>query len=60
MKANQIKYERGDVWVLEKDGAFYVMITGVTHSTSDSAYETLELAIIRCDYLATRRAPKKG
>ena len=60
MKVKQIKYERGDVWVLEQDNVFYVMLTGVTHSTSDSAYETLELAIVRCDYLATRRALKKG
>lgn len=55
IKANQIKHENGKFWVLEvKKGVYQVMKTCLTHSTCDSAYNDLSLAICRCDYLAKR------
>lgn len=54
IKEKDIMHENGKFWVLRKDGVFYVMVSGVTHSSSDSAYEDLSLAICRCDYLANR------
>lgn len=51
---SDIKHENGKYWVLEKRGIFYVMISGVTCATSDSAYDDLSLAVARCDYLARR------
>ncbi|AAP48740.1 hypothetical protein SP6_1 [Salmonella phage SP6] len=55
LKETQIKHENGKYWVLEvKKGMYQVMISGLTHSTCDSAYNDLSLAIYRCDYLAKR------
>lgn len=55
IKENQIKHENGKFWVLEaKKGVYQVMRTCSTHSTCDSAYNDLSLAIYRCDYLAKR------
>lgn len=55
LKENQIKHENGKYWVLEvKIGFYQVMISGLTNSTCDSAYNDLSLAIYRCDYLAKR------
>lgn len=31
---------------------YHVWVPGLTHSTVDSAYKDLSLAITRCDYLA--------
>ena len=56
IKEKDIMHENGKFWVLRKGGVFYVMVAGVTHSSSDSAYEDLSLAIYRCDYLARRVA----
>ena len=57
-----MSYKERDIhWVLDTGKAYAVMIAGVTHSTSESAYERtpggLSLAIARCDYLA-RSGPK--
>lgn len=57
IREKDIMHENGRFWVLARDGVFYVMVSVVTHSSSDSAYEDLSLAIRRCDYLA-RRATK--
>lgn len=55
IKENQIKHENGKFWVLEvKKGIYQVMVSGLTCSTCDSAYDDLSLAIYRCDYLARR------
>lgn len=56
IKEKDIMHENGKFWVLRKGGVFYVMVAEVTHSSSDSAYEDLSLAIYRCDYLARRVA----
>lgn len=56
IKEKDIMHENGKFWVLRKGGVFYVMVAEVTHSSSDSAYEDLSLAIYRCDYLARRAA----
>lgn len=34
------------------------MVSGVTHSVSESSYSQLDLAITRCDYLASRTMKK--
>lgn len=34
---------------------FHVWIPGSTHSTCDSAYNEISLAIARCNYLSKRR-----
>lgn len=55
MKARDIKHENGKYWVLAQSGVFYVMrVTGVVASISESAYDALDLAVTRCDYLANR------
>lgn len=55
IKEDQIKHENGKVWVFEvKSGVYQVMVSGLTHSTCDSTYNDLSLAIYRCDYLAKR------
>ena len=57
-KESQIMHENGRYWVLDTGKAYAVMAAGVTHSTSDSAYERspdgLSIAIARCNYLAKR------
>ena len=58
---SDIVYENGAAWVLKdtKQQAYIVFVTGVTHSTSDSAYaldpDGLSLAIARADYLSKRK-----
>lgn len=52
IKEKDIKHENGRFWVLHKSRVFYVMRSKDTHSVSDSAYATLDLAVARCDYLA--------
>jgi hypothetical protein len=55
-KVKDIKHENGDYWVLDNKESYVVFKTGITHSTSDSAYEHsedgLSIAIARCNYLA--------
>lgn len=57
-KEKDIKHEAGRFWVLDTDKTYAVMVTGVTHSTSESTYERtddgLSLAVARCNYLATK------
>lgn len=57
-KESQIKHESGKYWVLDTGKSYAVMAIGVTHSTTDSAYERsddgLSIAIARCNYLAKR------
>lgn len=57
-KEKNIMHENGKFWVLKNKQGFHVMISGVTHSVSDSSYEQLDLAIARCDYLANRAMKK--
>lgn len=52
LKEKDIAYENGNFWILAHKKGFHVMRSGATHSVCDSAYETLELAKVRCDYLA--------
>lgn len=54
LKEKDIAYENGKFWVLKNKDGFHVMISGITHSVSDSSYRQLDLAIARCDYLARR------
>lgn len=64
MKERDIVYSNTPAWVFAdpKQRAYIVMEDGLTHATSDSAYELsddgLSIAKARCDYLAKRR--KKG
>jgi len=61
-KIKDIKYENGRFWVLDTGKAYAVMVNGITHSESDSAYERtddgLSIAVARCNYLASRPAGK--
>lgn len=41
----------------KKDPAYHVWAPGVTHSTCDSAYRDITLAVCRCNYLANRIKP---
>ena len=60
-REKDIKHEAhgGRYWVLDTGKAYAGMVVGVTHSTSDSAYERtpdgLSIAVARCNYLAARR-----
>lgn len=51
-----IKHETSSHWVLydRKDGSYTVYKKGLTHSTADSSYRELELAVYRCNYLTER------
>jgi hypothetical protein len=64
MRESDIKHEAGRYWVGCTRRAYVVYVTGVTHSTSDSAYERnddgLSIAIARCDYLAKRDEDKSA
>jgi len=55
-----ILHSRRGYWVsnegTKENPSFHVWIPGITHSTVDSAYSDLSLAIARCDYLAFNRA----
>lgn len=37
---------------------FHVWIPGITHSTCDSAYDNISLAVTRCNYLAAEKEQK--
>lgn len=54
----------GVYWVLDTGKAYAVMVVGVTHSTSESAYERtpdgLSIAVARCDYLAAQGGSTRG
>ena len=58
-RERDIKHESGRYWVLDTGKAYAVMVQGVTHSASDSAYERtadgLSIAVARCNYLAAKR-----
>lgn len=57
-KEEDIVHENGEFWVLREKGRYSVLRSGLTHSTSDSAYarneDGLSIAKARCDYLAQR------
>ena len=58
MRESDILFEAGRYWVLRQRDQYTVMQTGLTHSTSDSAYEKtpdgLSIAIARCSHLHKR------
>ena len=60
MKESDILYSNGGAWVCKLNNAYYVIVDGVTHATSDSAYapdvDGFSIAKARCDYLARRKA----
>lgn len=62
MRESDIVYENGAFWVFDdrKEPAYVVFKSGLTHSTSDSAYarttDGLSIAKARVDYLAGRAA----
>lgn len=55
-----ILHSRRGYWVsnegTKSNPSFHVWIPGITHSTCDSAYSDLSLAVSRCDYLAFHSA----
>lgn len=57
-RESDIVYETGTCWVKRDRKSYTVFRTGVTHSTSDSAYKKnadgLSIAKARCDYLTKR------
>jgi hypothetical protein len=55
MDESNIVHETGAFWVLRDETGYHAMISGITHSTCDSSYAEVSLAIARVDYL-TRRA----
>ncbi|MFJ0504334.1 hypothetical protein ACLQ84_23740 [Bordetella bronchiseptica] len=63
-REKDIAYENGRVWVLKKSDSYTVFVSGVTHSTSDSAYELSDagfsIAKARADYLAQKLNPAEG
>lgn len=60
MKEKDILHENGQFWVTCIRGLYYVMKSGITHSTSEpTAYADLSLAIARCNYQA-KRSNKEG
>jgi len=62
MKEKDIVHENGPYWVWKKsDSEFHAMVSGITHSISDSAYSDVSLAIARVDYFArTHNEPNKN
>lgn len=58
-KEKDIKFESGKYWVLDNKDSYAVMVTGITHSISDSFYKRdpdgLSIAIARCKYLNKRK-----
>jgi len=60
-RERDIKHEAGRYWVLDTGKAYAVMVQGVTHSTSESAYprdpDGLSIAVARCNYLAATKGP---
>ena len=61
IKEKNITHENGDYWVLRstKHACYFVMVSGATHSTSESSYpldaDGKSIAIARCDYLAGKK-----
>lgn len=51
MRERDIVHECGDFWVGRTGSSFTVYRSGATHSTADSSYDDLSLAVARCDYL---------
>lgn len=62
MRESDIVHQVGRFWVWRGRTQYTVFCDGITHATSDSAYEKtsdgLSIAIARCDYLAKREAAK--
>jgi len=59
IRERDIVYSNSPAWVWKAKDCYYVMVDGITHSTSDSAYELTEdglsIAKARCDFFAKRR-----
>lgn len=55
-REKDIVHENGRAWVLKRRDCYAVMLSGITHSVSDSSYEPtddgLGIAKARADYLA--------
>ena len=52
MKESDILHDVYGAYVVKKRGAYVVYVPdGITHCTTDSAYDELSLAIARCDWL---------
>lgn len=47
-----ILHHKNGFYVTKERHNYHVWVPGITHSTCDSAYKELELAISRCEYLA--------
>lgn len=58
MKDSDIKHEAGRYWVCDNKRHYLVMVSGITHSESESAYEHtadgLSIAVARANYLHKR------
>ncbi len=52
MKSKDIIHENGPYWVLKNKAGYHAMVSGITHSVSDSSYDDPSLAIARVDYFA--------
>ena len=65
MKVSDIVYEKGQYWVYRDNQKkqYTVFETGITHSTSDSAYaldeDGLSIAKARADYLEKRKQARE-
>ena len=61
-RESDIVHETPVCWVKRDRGSYTVFRTGVTHSTSDSAYrknaDGLSIAVARCKYLEKRKGSK--
>lgn len=53
-----IAHDRGSHWVCRDTDGYSVMVSGATHSRTDSTYaltpDGLSVAVARCNYLARR------
>jgi hypothetical protein len=58
LKETDILYQNGKAWILRDtfkgQRAYTVMREKLTHSESDSTYGQYDIALARCNYLATR------
>ncbi len=63
MKEKDILLDLGDYWVGAEKNCYTVFEVGLTHSTSDSAYEKtpdgLSIAKARCRYLQAKHIPER-
>lgn len=56
---SEVVHEKGPYWVRRTSEGFHAMVSGVTHSVSDSTYADSSLAIARVDYLMKTHTPGK-